>query len=126
MLLDLTYYESPNLVQHSLLLLDRYYTTESDIFKNAFKSQLLKTTQSANFYNKVELLLLAHLRTGSAGSSSSTGDAHKSSLIQEFTQSCWLEGEVEGSEPHQINQNIILSFDGMCDSDNCMLKLTFF
>ena len=108
MLLDLAHYESPDLIQHSLLLLDRYYTAESDIFQKATKSQLLQTDQSAIFYNKVVgglmLDLIAYLRTGS-------GDVHNSSSpIEELTKSCWLEGEVEGFEPHQINQNIILSF----------------
>ena len=110
MLLDLAQYESPDLVRHSLLLLDRYYTTESDIFNKALKTQLLKTDQSIAFHNKVEGLMLdliAYFRTGS-------GDKDKSSSpIQELTKSCWLEGEVEGCEPHQINQNIILSF-GNC------------
>ena len=105
MLLDLAHYESPDLIQHSLLLLDRYYTAESDIFQKATKSQLLQTDQSAIIYNKVVGGdLIAYLRTGS-------GDVHNFSYpIEELTNNCWLEGEVEGFEPHQINQNIILSF----------------
>ncbi len=107
MLLDLANYESSDLVQHSLLLLDRYYTTESEVFEKALETQLLITDQSTELYNQIEGLILElaeYFRTGSESCQ------HQSSPIQELTQSCWLEGEVEGYEPHQINQNIILSF----------------
>ncbi len=108
MLLDLANYESPALVQHSLLLLDRYYSSESDIFQKALGIQLLRTPISIQFFNRVEKLLVEladYYRTGS-------DYVHnpESSPVQELTKSCWLEGEVEGYEPHQINQNIILSF----------------
>ena len=106
-LLDLANYEYDDLVQGSLLLLDRYYTSQTDIFQKALHTQLLKTADSIELYNTIGnlfLRILAFLRSGSVE------QIPGSSPIKELTKYCWLDGEVEGFEPHQINQNIILSF----------------
>jgi len=106
-LLDLANYKYDELVQRSLLLLDRIYTSGTDIFQKALHTQLLKTVESCSLYNTIEQLflrLVAFLRIGSSGIVESP------SPIEELTKYCWLENEVEGFEPHQINQNIILSF----------------
>ena len=109
MLLDLANYEYDNLMQYSLLLLDRHYTTISNMFEIAQKTHLLKSPDSVQFFNKIEKLMLkltAFLRAGS-----SLGlDSPERSPIEILTGYCWLEGEVEEIEPHQINQNILLSF----------------
>ena len=106
-LLDLACYKYDDLIQRSLLLLDRYYTANTDIFQRALQSQLLLTPQSVELYNTVESLFLkltTYLRSGSA-------DIGKGpSPIKMLTEYCWLKDEVEGFEPHQINRNIILSF----------------
>jgi len=107
-LLDLANYNYDPLIQNSLLLLDQYYTSQSDIFNKALQAQLLKTTQSMEVHNRVGRLtwkLVAYLKDCSA-----VGDDSELSPIKSLTKDCWLEGEVEGFEPHHINQNIILSF----------------
>ena len=113
-LLDLANYEYDDLIQHSLLLLDRHYTSVSDVFQKALKAHLLKTEVSAEVYNVVEknlLRLKAFLRAGS------NADEEDESSVKILTDFCWLGGEVEGCEPHLINQNIILSF-GNANFDN--------
>ncbi len=94
------------------MLLDRYYTSKSDIFLKAIPARLLLTPQSVELYNTVEgSLFLKLMRFLNHGSDSEEHDiAGGSSVVQELTKFCWLENEVEGHEPHQINQNIILSF----------------
>ncbi len=106
-LLDLANYQYDDLVQRSLLLLDRYYTSQTDIFQKALHTELLKTAESRSLYNTIEGLLLrlaAFLRSGSVGA------VKLPSPVKELTKYCWLDNEVVGFEPHPINQNIILSF----------------
>ncbi len=108
-LLDLACYKYNDLIQRSLLLLDRYYTCETDIFQKALQSQLLLTPQSIELYNTIENLFLkltSYLRSGSDEDDAAKGP----SPVKMLTKYCWLEDEVEGFEPHQINRNIILSF----------------
>ena len=67
-LLDLANYRHNDLLQHSLLLLNRYYTTQRDIFQQALRTQLLLTPQSIELYNTIEGLfieLVAFVRSGS-------------------------------------------------------------
>ncbi len=109
-LLDIANYESPDLVQNSLLLLDRYYSIENDLFNKALKTHLL-THVSAEFCDDVQKLmsdLKNYLKAGHAGNEN--GYPVSYSPVKELAASCWLEGEVKGFEPHQINQSIILSF----------------
>lgn len=110
-LLDLSYYKHDVLIQQSLLLLNRFYTTKTDIFKWAFLTQLLTTKESSELYRDVnsmfvKLELFLKLRSG---------DEAGESPIKMLTGHCWLEKEVEGFEPHQINQKIILSFGKVCN-----------
>lgn len=108
-LLDLANYKYQHLIQHSLLLLDRYFSSQSDIFNKALQTQLLLTPQSIQFYNTIEKLfidLMAFLRSGSGA----VNTGQDPSPVEVLTEHCWLEAEVEGFEPHQVNQNIILSF----------------
>ena len=111
-LIDLASYDYEHLVQRSLMLLDRYYTSKSDIFQKAVQARLLKTPQSVQLFNSIEgdlfLKLMSFLKPGS--SSEEQDIVNGSSVVKELTKCCWLEGEVEGYEPHHINQNIILSF----------------
>ena len=106
-LLDLACYKYDDLVQRSLLLLDRYYTSKTDIFQRAFQSQLLLTPQSIKLYNTVEKLFLKLTRYLRSDESDIDKD---SSPVEKLTEYCWLMDEVEGFEPHEINRNIILSF----------------
>lgn len=107
-LLDLANYKQKELSRNSLHLLNRYFTSQSDVFVRAHQTQLLKTPQSCELYNTVEglfLELLAFLR-----SDFESDNWKDPSPVKLLTRCCWLEEEVEGFEPHQINQNIILSF----------------
>lgn len=107
-LIDLSNYSYKNLIQRSLMLLDRYYTSKSDIFQKAILSRLLITPQSVELFNSMEsslfLKLMSFLKPGSDDGGTST------SVVQELTEYCWLRDEAEGYESHHINQNIILSF----------------
>lgn len=121
-LLDLACYKYNDLIQRSLLLLDRYYTSKTDILQRALQSQLLLTPQSIELYNTVEELFLkltSYLRSGSSPDQINSGDP---SPVEMLTKYCWLEEEVEGFEPHQINRNIILSF-GMYSKNGAILQL---
>ncbi len=108
-LIDLASYNYEPLIQRSLMLLDRYYTSKSDIFLKAIPARLLVTPQSVELFNTVEKRLFLELMHFLI-SGSSEMEHSASSAVQELTKYCWLDGEVEGYEPHQINQNIILSF----------------
>ena len=94
-LLDLACYKYDDLVQRSLLLLDRYYTSKTDIFQKALQSQLLLTPQSIELYNTVEKLFLKLTRYLRSGSTPDESDANKdSSPVELLTMYCWLEDEV--------------------------------
>ena len=97
-LLDIANYEDADLVQYSLLLLDQYYSSESSIFIKALESRLLETEKSISLHKDI-----------SKGEHKKI-DGLELKPIEKLAQKCWLEGEVKGYEPHQINQNIILSF----------------
>ena len=105
-LLDLANYRYDDLSQESLVLLNRYYSLQSDIFERALQMQLLKTPQSYELYNTVEGILLDLSTFLSSGS----GAGVVPSPVKLLTTYCWLDEEVEGYELHQINQKIILSF----------------
>ena len=111
-LIDLASYNYEHLIQRSLMLLDRYYTSKSDIFAKAIPAQLLITSESVDFFKAIEerlfLDLLSFLKPGSG--SEDTEATRSSSVVRELTEYCWLMDEVEGYEPHHINRNIILSF----------------
>ena len=106
-LLDVANYEAEDLVQGSMLLLDRYYSSESSIFQKALKCQLLRTSKSMALYDIIDKKVLPFLP---AYFRNDKTDSSELSPIEKLTRSCWLEDEVEGFEPHHINQNIILSF----------------
>ena len=107
-LIDLANYNYEPLIQRSLMLLDRYYTSKSDIFLKAIPAQLLITWESIHLFDTVDELFLKLMNFLKAGYSSPTSDGP--SVVQELTKYCWLENEVDGYEAHHINQNILLSF----------------
>ena len=107
-LIDLSNYSYTDLIQRSLMLLDRYYTSKSDIFQKATLSRLLIKPKSVELFDSMEssmfLKLMSFLKPGSET------DDKDTSVVQKLTEYCWLKDEAEGYEPHHINQNIILSF----------------
>lgn len=108
-LLDLANYNYDKLIQHSLLLLDRHYTAQTDILQKAIHTQLLKTPESNELYRTVNGLLLNLIAFLSSGSETGM-DGDVPSPLSVLTKYCWLEDEVAVFETHQINQSIILSF----------------
>jgi len=116
-LLDLANYEDTDLIQNSLLLLDRYYSNETALFQKALKTQLLKTKKSKDLYDRIEKALPSLEKYFTM-----EGDDEGLKLIEELTEKCWLTEEVEGFEPHSINQDIILSF-GKGAIPSCYLAL---
>ena len=111
-LIDLACYDYEHLIQRSLMLLDRYYTSKSDIFLKAIPARLLITPESVEFFNTIEKSLfldfLRFLKPDSTLEEKDTG--RQLSVVKKLTNYCWLENEVEGYESHHINQKIILSF----------------
>lgn len=99
-LLDVANYEYPDLVQLSLLLINQYFSLESSLFHKALKCQLLENEESKHLYDVI-------FRSGSEEGSQNEGVILPS--MEQLTEACWLKNEF-GYEPHQINQNIILSF----------------
>ena len=109
-LLDLANYEYDDLIQYSLLLLDRHYTSVSDIFQKASQVCLLETEESRKLYKEVQGMMYKITTYLKVASTAGVDEPEMLSPIKFLTENCWLEGEIEGFEPHQINQNIILSF----------------
>ena len=110
-LLDLANYKYDDLVQRSLLLLDRFYTSQTDILKKALQTQLLKTEKSNNLHSLINEHFLKLIAFFHSCATRASVDADSGpSPVKVLTEYCWLKEEVEGFEPHQINQNIILSF----------------
>ena len=117
-LLKLVEFENEDLVQGSLQLLNKLYSSDINLFQRAAQAQLLITEMSKDFYAKIEESLyslreslnpkLSLLLQGAQTDPPSDG-MHSLELM-DLTRSCWLPGEVEGYEPHQQNQSIIYNF----------------
>ena len=127
-LLDLVMYENDDLVQGSLQLLDKIFSSELHLFQRAVQTQLLLTAESERLYQNINdclHLLRQYLNPNICLYSQSSPQQPMESLLvmvkskdsesplKELTEKCWLEGEVIGFEPHQRNQKIIYSF-GEC------------
>lgn len=114
-MLDLAQYDDEELIQSSLRMLDKFYTLETTLLSSAAQAQLLITETSVILYNTIEQRLLSSLRDYLDWKNVVVEDNHLSAMdgqspLQELTGYCWLEGEVEGCEPHQENQKIIYNF----------------
>ena len=124
-LLDLAMYETDDLVQGSLQLLDKIFSPELHLFQRAVQAQLLITEKSERLYqdiNEYLHLLRQYLNPKIRLYSQSTPQPPTEPLIttvkskdsesplKKLTNKCWLEGEAIGFEPHQQNQKIIYNF----------------
>ena len=113
-LLDLVNYQDDDLIQGSLQLLDKYFSSESDLFRSANQTVLLISEKSVQFYTCLEDTVLSDLREYLDMKNvmdSVRGEAlSRSSPLEQLTQKCWLEGGVVGCEPHHQNQIIIYNF----------------
>ena len=108
-LLDLMQYQSDDLVQYSLLLLDRHFTTRAGIFDKALNAQILVSEESVEVYDKIDSLL-TELAAFLKSRDTSASMFAASSPIEVLKDLCWLKDEAFGYEPNQTNQRIILSF----------------
>lgn len=129
-LLDLAKYEDEDLVQGSIQLLNKLYSSELSLFRRAVQAQLLIEEKSRNLHEYINesqysLRLYLNPKVVQHSQPSSKGlMPHQSTLnpevevgmelpispLKELTDKCWLPGEAEGFEPHQQNQNIIYNF----------------
>ena len=111
-LLDLAMYENDDLVQGSLQLLDKIFSSELHLFRRAVQAQLLLTKESERLYKNISdhlHLLRQYLNPKILQYSESTPQ----SPLKKLTEKCWLADEAVGFEPHQQNQKIIYNF-GEC------------
>lgn len=110
-LLDLANYSSNALVQGSLHLLNRFYSSEVTLFSKAVQTQLLVTDQSKKVFHDIEELLPVLRRHLSI----EIGNKERGEIIDildKFTEMCVLKDE-EG-EPHTQNQNILYNYGMSC------------
>ncbi len=92
------------LVQGSLHLHNRLFSSEISLLNKATQTQLLVTQQSQKEFKKIEKALPILRRYMSAD----VGEDEISELIQilrDFTEMCFFKGEEQ--EPHQQNQSIL-------------------
>ena len=126
-LLDLAMYKKDDLVQGSLQLLDKIFTSELHLFRRAVQAQLLLTKESEMLYKNItsDSDLRQYLNPKIHQYSESTPQQPTESLtmmvksvdskspLKKLTEKCWLADEAVGFEPHQQNQKIIYNF-GEC------------
>ena len=106
-LIDLSCYESNQLVQGSLHLLNRFYSAEVTLFQKAIQTQLLVTEESQRVFGEIRQLLPTLRRHLSVDA----GESQRAEIIRilnSFTQMCSLQEDNE--QPHQQNQNILYNF----------------
>ncbi len=106
-LLDISRYDCDELVQGSLHLLSRYFSSEISLFTKAIQTQLLVTDQSKRVFKDIEeqLPILRRYMSVDVGED---GRAHLIRILRTFTKMCSLEGDKQ--EPHQQNQKILYNF----------------
>ncbi len=116
--------EDEVLIEGSLQLLDKYFSSELNIFHRAGRLQLLITEKSTELHREIisrRHLLKQYLNpkvTSHSQISQSSMSNHESMdldtksepFLVELTRKCWLEGEVEGYEPCRENQRMIYKF----------------
>ena len=106
-LIDLSCYESNELVQGSLHLLNQFYSAEVTLFQKAIQTQLLVTEESQRVFGEIRQLLPTLRRHLSVDA----GESQRAEIIRilnSFTQMCSLQEDNE--QPHQQNQNILNNF----------------
>ena len=106
-LIDLSRYDSSELVQGSIHLLNRFYSAEVTLFQKAIQTQLLVTEESQTVFTEIKELLplLRRLLSVDAGESQRKEIIR---IINTFTQMCVLKEDNE--QPHQQNQNILYNY----------------
>ena len=106
-LLDLSRYECEQLVQSSMHLLNRYYSSELSLFKKGVQTQLLVTEESKKVFNEVGELVPT-LRRYMSIDVEEKERATIIKILQTFSAMCTLQGDE--SEAHQQNQKILYNY----------------
>ena len=115
-LLDLANYSSDTLVQSSLHLLNRLYSSEVTLFSKAIQTQLLVTDRSKQVFQEIG----KDLPTLRRYLSIEIGNKERGEIIdilEKFTAMCVL--DEEESEPHTQNQKILYNYGMSVDAGTC-------
>ena len=117
-MLDLANYNCDELVQDSLYLLNRYHSSEINLFLKAIQTQLLLTPKSRAAFQVIgdQLPDLRRLLSIDAGEAERS---HIISILNSFTDLCTLEGYKQ--EPHLQNQQILYNYGILTDVLNYVL-----
>ena len=106
-LLDIANYKDNELIQNSLYLLSRYFSSETSLFQKAIQTQLLVTAKSENVFEEVEKLLPT-LRRYLSIDVKAKERAEIVRILTRFSEMCCLEGSA--GEPHPQNQKILYNY----------------
>ena len=110
-MLELAQYDDKDLLQHSLQMLDKFYTLETSLLSSATHTELLVTDKSVGLYNEIERQLLSSLCEFLDWKNVISGLHHTGlSPLQKLSYWCWLDEVEESGEAHHQNQKIIYNF----------------
>lgn len=105
--LDVANYQEDELIQDSLHLLSRYFSSENTLFEKAIQTQLLVTDKSQKVFEEVGEKLPI-LRRYLSIEVKEKGRAEIVKILKRFTEMCHLEGDEH--EPHPQNQNVLYNY----------------
>ena len=117
-MLDLANYNSDDLIQGSLHLLNRCYSAEISLFSEAIQTQLVVTEISLDVMETIRVQL-PNLRRLFSIDGGEVGRSQIISILQTFTDMCTLNGEEH--EAHTQNQHILYSSGVVSDVLNYVL-----
>ena len=106
-LLDLSWYESDDLVQQSLMLLTDIHFLEDTLFTHAAHSQLLNVPQSVTVQEFIDSLL-PELRKLLSIDCDPNDQSRLLRILSQLIEHCTITGD--NSEPHKENQLILYNF----------------
>ena len=106
-LLDLSCYESDDLIRHSIMLLTDIHFLEDTLFTGAAHSQLLNEVQSVTVQEAIDSTL-PELRKLLSINCDTSDQEQLLRILKRLTEYCKLFGD--NSEPHKENQLILYNF----------------
>ena len=112
-LLDLSWYESDDLIRQSLMLLMDIHFLEDTLFTHAAHSQLLNVPQSVTVQESIDSLM-PELRKLLSIDCDPNDQKRLLRILAKLTEYCTIFGD--NSEPHKENQLILYNF-GILISD---------
>lgn len=105
-LMDLINYKYDKMVIKSLDIMNKMYSSQSDMFKFSLKTQVLLTNDSARVHREVQRSLPTLRRMSKAKLSEQQVEI-MCQILDELAEFCHLPKTPE--EPHHMNQNIMIS-----------------